>query len=116
MNAVHLKDLKFHAHHGLYPGEEKTGGPFEVHVSVYYNADGPVTALHQTINYVTLFDIVKQQMAVRSNLIETVAENICSNIYAAFPVIEEIEVTIFKCSPPVPGFEGKTGITLKKNY
>jgi dihydroneopterin aldolase len=55
-------------------------------------------------------------MAVRSNLIETVAENICSNIYAAFPVIEEIQVTIFKCSPPVPGFEGKTGITLKKNY
>ncbi len=116
MNTVHLRNLKFHAYHGLYDGEEKTGGPFEVDIAVHYNTNGPVTTLSQTINYVHLFEIVKQQMAVRCNLIETVAENICSNIYEVFPFIHEIEVSVFKCSPPVPGFEGKTGITMKKTY
>ncbi len=116
MIAVHLKDLKFHAHHGLYAGEEKTGGPFEVNLSVWYLPDAPITQLHQTINYVTLFEIVKQQMHQRNSLLEIVAENICSNIYASFNVIKKVEISIYKCSPPIEGFEGKTGITMQKTY
>lgn len=116
MIAVQLKDLKFHAFHGLYAGEEKTGGPFEVQLSVWYEPSVPVTSLEQTINYVTLFEIIKQHMQQRSNLLETVAENICSNIYAVFNVILKVELSIYKCAPPIEGFEGKTGITMIKTY
>lgn len=116
MIAVHLKDLKFHAYHGLYAGEEKIGGPFEVNLSVWYEPSAPVTTLEQTINYVTLFEIVKQRMQQRSSLLETAAEDICSNIYARFNVIVKIELSIYKCSPPIEGFEGKTGITMIKTY
>lgn len=116
MIAVHLKDLQFHAHHGLYAGEEKTGGPFEVNLTVWYEPGGPVTKLEQTINYVTLFELVKQQMEQRHSLIETVAENICSNIYNKFSFITKTEISIFKCSPPIENFQGKTGITMQKTY
>jgi dihydroneopterin aldolase len=116
MIAVHLKDLKFHAHHGLYSGEENAGGPFEVNLSVWYEPSAPVTSLEQTINYVTLYEIVKQQMQQRKSLIETVAESICSNIYTRFNVIQKVELSIYKCSPPIEGFEGKTGITMIKTY
>ncbi|MBX9785647.1 MAG: dihydroneopterin aldolase [Chitinophagaceae bacterium] len=116
MIAVHLKELKFHAYHGLYAGEEKTGGPFEVSLSVWYEPSAPVMQLEQTINYVTLFEIVKQHMQQRSSLLETVAENICSNIYTTFSVIQKVELSIYKGSPPIEGFEGKTGITMIKTY
>lgn len=116
MIAVHLKDLKIHAHHGLYAGEEKIGGTFEVNLTVWYQPTAPITTLEQTINYVTLYEIVKQRMSERSSLLESVAEDICSNIYTHFSVIEKIELSIYKCSPPIEGFEGKTGITMIKTY
>jgi 7,8-dihydroneopterin aldolase/epimerase/oxygenase len=116
MIAVHLKELKFHAHHGLYAGEDKTGGPFEVNLSVYYQEDEKIISLEQTINYVALFEIVRQRMMQKSSLIETVAQDICDTIKTGFPVIMEIKLEIDKCSPPIENFEGKTGITLHKTF
>lgn len=116
MIVVHLKELKFHAHHGLYAGEETVGGPFEVNLSVWYNPGGPVTSIDQTINYVILFNIVKQHMQERTGLLEMVAENICQAIKERFPVILEIKIDIYKCSPPIENFQGKTGITMQKTY
>jgi 7,8-dihydroneopterin aldolase/epimerase/oxygenase len=116
MIAVHLKELKFHAFHGLYEGEEKVGGPFEVNLSVWYNPAEPVTSIEQTINYVVLFDVVKQHMQERSSLLEIVAEKICHTIKSHFPVITEIKIDIDKCSPPIENFQGKTGITLHKTF
>ncbi len=116
MIAVHLKELKFHAHHGLYAGEDKTGGPFEVNLSVYYEPAGPITSIEQTINYVALFEIVKKRMMQTSSLIETVAQDICDTIKTRFPVIMEIKVEIDKCSGPIENFQGKTGITLHKTF
>jgi 7,8-dihydroneopterin aldolase/epimerase/oxygenase len=116
MIAVHLKNITFHAHHGLYEGEEKTGGRFEVNLTAWYDPKGRVTTLEQTINYVVLFEIVKEQMQLRSGLIEKVAENICETIKTRFPVITEIMLDIYKSSPPIENFNGKVGITLHKHY
>ncbi len=116
MIAVHLKDLKFHAYHGLYAGEKKVGGLFEVNLSVWYNPGEPVTSIEQTINYVVLFNIVKQHMQQQTNLLEMVAENICATIKTHFPVITEINLDIYKCSPPIENFQGKTGITMHKTF
>ncbi len=116
MIAVHLKELKFHAYHGLYAGEEKTGGPFEVNLSVWYQPQGRIEQLDQTINYVELFNIVKQRMMQQTSLIETVAEDICAQLKERFAVISKIELSIDKCSPPIENFSGKTGITLYKTF
>lgn len=116
MIAVHLKELKFHAYHGLYANEEKVGGPFEVNLSVWYDQGGAVTSIDQTIDYTVLFEIVKQLMHERCNLLEMVAEKICDTIKARFPVITEIKVEIDKCSPPIENFQGKTGITMHKTF
>jgi len=116
MIAVHLKELKFHAYHGLYADEEKVGGPFEVNLSVWYDQGGAFTSIDQTIDYTLLFDIVKQHMQQRTHLLEILAEQICDTIKARFPVITEIKVEIYKCSPPIENFQGKTGITLHKTF
>lgn len=116
MIEVHLKQLKFHAFHGLYPGEELTGGPFEVNLTVSYEPASPVLTIEQTVNYVVIYEIVKQHMQVPTGLIETVAQNICNAIKKQFPFIKGIVIDIDKCSPPIVQFEGRTGITLKQTY
>lgn len=116
MIAVHLKELKFHAYHGLYAGEEKTGGLFEVNLSVWYKPEGRIEQLDQTINYVELFNIVKQRMMQQTSLIETVAEDMCTQLKERFTMINKIELSIDKCSPPIEQFSGKTGITLYKTF
>lgn len=116
MVAVHLKELKFHAHHGLYAGEDLTGGPFEVNLSVWYEPEGRIETLSQTINYVALFEIVKQRMQQKTALIETVAEDVCATIEQEFPFVTKIELSIDKCSPPIENFSGKTGITMYKTF
>jgi dihydroneopterin aldolase len=116
MIAVHLKELKFHAYHGLYAGEEKTGGLFEVNLSVWYKPEGRIEQLDQTINYVELFNIVKQRMMQQTSLIETVAEDMCTQLKERFTMINKIELSIDKCSPPIEQLSGKTGITLYKTF
>ena len=116
MIGVHLKEVQFFAYHGICEGEEKTGSRFEVNLSVWYDSGIPVTEIEQTINYVTLYEIVKQQMQERRGLLETVAESVCSNIYKAYPFIKEIIIEIDKRTPPIENFEGSTGITLRKTY
>ncbi len=116
MIAVHLKELKFHAFHGLYADEEKVGGPFEVNLSVWYDQGDAISSIDQTIDYTILFNIVKKHMQQRTPLLEMLAEQICDTIKARFPVITEIKVEIDKCSPPIENFQGKTGITLHKTF
>ena len=65
---------------------------------------------------VVLFNIVKQHMQERTSLLEMVAEKICYTIKDRFPVITEIKIDIYKCSPPIENFQGKTGITMQKTY
>jgi dihydroneopterin aldolase len=116
MNAVYLKGLQFHAYHGLYPGEELTGGPFEVNLTVRYQLHEAVTRLEQTVNYAELYEIVKKEMDIRRDLLETVAESVCQAVYQQYNFIREIEMEIWKLSPPIEQFEGKTGISLHKIF
>lgn len=116
MNAVHLRSLQFHAFHGLYEGEEKTGGAFEVNLTVRYLPGQPITQLEQTINYAELYAIIRTEMMLRRELLETVAESICTTIHERFTIIKEIELEIWKLSPPIDQFQGKTGISLLKTF
>jgi 7,8-dihydroneopterin aldolase/epimerase/oxygenase len=116
MTGVHLKNVKFHAHHGVYAGEEKTGGPFEVTLSVWYHSPLAVTGLHQTVNYVELFDIINQRMQQPTALLETIATDVCDAVKNKFPFVDKIEISIDKLAPPIENFEGKTGITFQKTY
>ena len=116
MNAVHLKQVKFHARHGLYNGEADTGGDFEVQLSVWYEQAGSITQINQTIDYTVLYQLLQQQMQQRQDLLETIADQLCAAIHQEFPFVKEIVVEIDKLHPPIAGFEGRTGITCKRNF
>jgi dihydroneopterin aldolase len=117
MLTVHLSNLVFHASHGLYEGEVKTGNHFEVSLHVSYEEKKlKLDNLKNLISYETLFGIVNKRMAVPTPLLEELAEGIVRKIRHEFSGIREISITILKLNAPIENLQGKVGITLLKKF
>jgi dihydroneopterin aldolase len=117
MITVQLYDLKFHAFHGVYEGEVKTGHDFLVNLSVAYNENkGRFDNINDVLNYVELYEIVSKRMSIASPLLEEVADSIIRKIKHQYSVVKQISLSIYKLGAPVEGFQGKIGITLEKKF
>ena len=117
MLTVHLTDLRFYAHHGIYDGEFELGSEFEVNLQVMYEEKKiKFDSLKNILNYVELYHIVKKRMNMPTPLIEEVAESIIRKIRHEYSFVKEVSISIFKLQPPIGSFEGKVGITLQKKF
>ena len=114
---IELRSLRFFAYHGLYEAEKKTGNEFEVGLFVEYApAQGIITDIRETINYVQLYAQLKEEMEKPRELLETLAMEIVENMQAAFPMIKHCSIRITKLHPPIAGFTGTVGISYKKDF
>ncbi len=116
MFTVHLNKLKFFAHHGVHDEEGIIGTDFEVSVSINFNAPEKIIALNDTINYVSVFNIVKNRFAIPERLLETLAQHIAVDIYDLDNRITTINISIDKINPPISNFTGSVGVTYSKSY
>ena len=113
---IHLKQLRFFAFHGLYPGERKTGNQFEVNIDISFTPPAiPVVHINQTINYAEVYELVFRRMSIATPLLETVATEIALEILAQFSLADSIHISIDKLSPPIEKFEGKVGVSFTLN-
>lgn len=104
-NFIQLENAKFYAFHGYYEEEQKVGGSFVVNLSVGtdFNLASEKDNLADTIDYVSLYEIVKLEMAISSKLLENVGQRIISSIKNKHTSIKEIKLKITKLSPPISG-------------
>jgi dihydroneopterin aldolase len=118
MVTVELKDIRLHAFHGFYEGEQVEGSPYLINLEVQYaeSEGAEYENINETIDYATLFSIVRQRMLVPTPLLEKVAASIIRKIKNAYPVARAISISIYKLKPPIPHFEGNVGITLCKTF
>ncbi len=117
MLTVHLQNLHFFAHHGVYEGEPETGTGFEVDLHVQYDEkEIKFDDLKNVLNYAELYQIVKKRMAMATPLIEEIAESIIYQIRHEYSFVKEVTLSIFKLHPPIENFQGKVGITLQKKF
>lgn len=116
MFTIHLKNLIFHAYHGMHEEETIVGNYFEVSVSVSFNAPENVAELNDTINYVSVYEIIKQHFAQPQKLLETLAQNITQQIHKVDARITSINITIDKLNAPISNFIGTVGVTYSKSY
>jgi 7,8-dihydroneopterin aldolase/epimerase/oxygenase len=116
MFTIHLKKLKLFAYHGVHDEETIIGTDFEVSVAVSFNAPEKVAQLNDTINYVTIYDIIKLHFAQPEKLLETLAQNITQQIHKIDNRITSINITIDKLNAPISNFIGTVGVTYSKSY
>lgn len=116
MYTIHLHHLEFFAFHGLYEEERVVGNKFVVSVDVDFESTQTIFLISETIDYTSIYEIVKSRMTISTNLIEVVAEDIITAIYQIFPQVKQIKISIQKSNPPIIGFKGNVGVSLQKNF
>ena len=109
---IELKEIKIHAYHGVDKQERIVGNDYIVRVKVKFDISRAAESdmVSDTINYADIYDVVKCEMGVPSNLLENVAFRIMNSIKNNFPKVEGGEVEIVKIKPPIIG--DVTGATV----
>ena len=69
--------------------------------------------LKETIDYVFVNAIVKEEMAIRSKLIEHVGQRIIQRIKNEIKRIESVTVKVIKVSPPINGDVNNVAIIIE---
>jgi dihydroneopterin aldolase len=110
---ITLEAMKFRAFHGVTDGERIIGGTFLADISYTIETDAVETdRIEDTVSYAAMYDLIKEEMAKPSRLIEHVAGRIMKAVKRKFPQIPEITVRISKLNPPVSGEAGKATVTI----
>ncbi|ADY29143.1 MULTISPECIES: dihydroneopterin aldolase [Cellulophaga] len=115
MGKITVSTIKTYAYHGCLNEEALIGSDYVVNVSV--NADLSKASISDdlvdTVDYVHINHIVKEEMAIRSKLLEHVAKRIIDRIFLELPIVTESEVTVSKLNPPIGGDVEMVSITLQ---
>ena len=93
MYTIELEGMDFHAFHGCYELERQTGSHFEV--SLRLTTELGTVAEHddvtEAVNYLTVYEVVREQMQRTQHTIERVAQNIIEALRVRFPQIRKTE-------------------------
>lgn len=113
---VALEGLEFRAYHGVYPHERESGNWFEVDIAVEtdFTSAAFQDDLSGTVNYESLFRIIKDEMEKPSKLLETVAGKIVDDILHELPVVLSVELKISKINPPIGGKCKRATVEISK--
>lgn len=102
-SCIFLNGLRFHAFHGVMPQERLTGNDYRVDLKIDFPLEKAVGSdnVDDTLNYATVYAAVKEEMDVPSQLIERVAYRIADRLFRTFKAINEVEIKVEKCNPPM---------------
>ncbi|NNL09273.1 MAG: dihydroneopterin aldolase [Croceitalea sp.] len=105
MGKIRVNNIRVHAWHGCLKEESIIGSDYRVDVEI--NADLTVPSetdnLKETVDYVHLNNIVKEEMAIKSKLLESVSKRILNRIFSEMPIVEKATVSVSKINPPIGG-------------
>ncbi len=116
MGIIQIAGMEFYAFHGCFAEEKITGNTFIVNLWIETDLTkaSETDAISDTVNYQTAYELVKQQMAVPSNLLENVAQRIINALYLQFTTITKLTVQVEKLNPPMGGKIDNVNVTIIK--
>jgi len=114
MSTIRLKNIKIYAFHGCMIEEGQIGSDYLVNISVKadLNKASETDDLHDTVDYVHIQKIVKDEMAIRSKLLEHVGKRIIDTVFQQIKMVDEVKVTVSKVNPPIGGDVVEVSVTM----
>lgn len=114
MGKIYVEGIKIYAYHGCFKEETLIGTHFLVDVvlDVDLKKSSISDNLEDTVNYQTVFQVIKQEMEIPSKLLEHVAGRCVKNLFSSFPTIETIDIKISKLNPPLGGHIDAVAVKL----
>ena len=116
MGIIKVENIKLYAFHGCLEEEAKIGSDYRVDITVEADLEksSETDDLNDTVDYVLLNKIAKEEMAVRAKLLETVAKRIIERVFKESSLVTYAEVSVSKISPPIGGDVESVTITLNQ--
>jgi dihydroneopterin aldolase len=114
---IKVTGIKLYAFHGCLEEEAKIGGHYIVNVIITTNFTQAAEEdnLSKTVDYVQVNQIVKEEMAIRSKLIEQVALRIIHRMDKEISHPAKYEVEIVKLTPPINGDVSAVSVTMSSD-
>ena len=105
MGIIKVENIRVFAYHGCLKEETKIGSDYRVDLEV--KADLQTSAvtdkLSDTVDYVFLNKVIKEEMDIASHLLETVAKRILKRIFNEDELVKKATVWVSKLNPPIGG-------------
>ncbi|WP_298901145.1 dihydroneopterin aldolase [uncultured Psychroserpens sp.] len=116
MGIIKVENIRVFAHHGCLKEETKIGSDYRVDLEVKADLQTSATTdkLSDTVDYVLLNKIVKEEMERASKLLETVAKRILDRIFNEDILVKKATVSVSKLNPPIGGDVESVTIKMTK--
>lgn len=103
LSEIAIEGMEFYAHHGCFKEETIIGANFKADIILFCDTSmaQKTDNLDATINYVEVYNIIKEEMKKPSKLIEHVAHRIINEIKAEFKEVAKCEIKLSKINPPL---------------
>lgn len=111
---IYLRNVRFHAFHGVLPQEGIVGNDYLVNLVLDYDFSSAMKTddLQGTLNYAEVYQKVREEMVVSSKLLEYVAGRIAHRLFSDFPEIQKLQLSITKVNPPMGADSDGAGVEV----
>ena len=115
-DTITLENIRVYAYHGCLPEETKIGSDYRVDLEVEADLGQSAESdnLKDTVDYVMLNRIVKQEMAIPSKLLEEVVRRINERVIAEQPLVQQVVTKVSKLNPPIMGDVEAVSVKMRK--
>ncbi|WP_223550041.1 dihydroneopterin aldolase [Aestuariivivens sp. NBU2969] len=105
MGIIKVENIRVFAYHGCLKEETKIGSDYRVDLEVKANLQPSAKSddLRDTVDYVFLNRIIKEEMGKPSHLLETVCRRILDRIFNEDKLVTKATVSVSKLNPPIGG-------------
>ncbi|HLP72961.1 MAG TPA: dihydroneopterin aldolase [Bacteroidales bacterium] len=116
MGLIHIENMEFYSFHGHFREERIVGNRFLVNLSIETDMKAPSESdnLRDAVNYQRAYEIVKQQMEIKSYLLENIAKRILDALYSEMKGIQKATIKVSKLNPPMGGKIGSVSVELTR--
>ena len=116
MGLIQIENMEFYSFHGHFTEERIVGNKFRVDVTIETNMELPSASdnLKDAVDYQSVYELIKQQMELKSHLLEHIAGRILDAIYSEVEGIIKATVKVSKMNPPMGGKIGSVSVVLSR--
>ncbi|MDO5644133.1 MAG: 2-amino-4-hydroxy-6-hydroxymethyldihydropteridine diphosphokinase [Dermabacter sp.] len=118
LDEITVQGVRVHGKHGVFPEEKRDGHDFLIDARLWLDARsaGRSDALTRSVSYADIAQIIEEVVSGESvDLIESLAERICSRIFAEHPLVRRARVSIHKPTAPLTQTFASVGFTTDRD-
>jgi dihydroneopterin aldolase len=117
-NTVEVNGIKVYAYHGCLPEEREIGGHYTVNIRITTDFTDSFLSddLKDTVDYVAINRVVKEEMGQPSKLIEHVGYRILKRFEEEIEGIHTACIKVIKHCPPIEGDVNDVAIIIEDTF